>query len=100
MKKLTSMRNPVSSSLRGCVSDTSLNHNWLDSPVPDALAHRNYRRPVQQKLRSRDNDLIPRLDAVLHFVVIADGLPDGQRFLPGHKRATILRLGNECKILT
>src|ERR1700730_4299291 len=63
------------------------------------LAHRNYRHPIQQKLRPGDNDLVPSLDAILHFVIIAHSLPDRQRFLPGYERSAILWFGDEREIL-
>src|SRR5258708_1589836 len=55
------------------------------SREPEALTLRNYRHPIQQKLRPGNNHLIPGLDAVLHFVVVAHRLPNFQRLLPGHE---------------
>src|SRR5258706_14518226 len=71
-----------------------------ESREPEALTQRNHRHPIQQKLRPGNNHLIPGLDAVLHFVVVAHRLPDPHRLLPGHENAAVLGLGHEGKILS
>ena len=64
------------------------------------LTLRYHRRPVHQKLRPGDDDLISRLEAGLHFIVVANRLPDRQGFLPCDERSAILRLCDECEILS
>src|SRR5579872_5730149 len=60
---------------------------------------RNYRGSIQQKLRAGDDHFVAGLQAILDFVIIADGLSNLQRFLPGHIPAALLRLRHKCEIL-
>ena len=61
---------------------------------------RNHRRPVHQKLRPGDDDLVAGLDAILHFVVCCRPSDRSSVDSAGPMESAILRFGDEGKVLS